>query len=320
MTTKTWGVTLENSALALSTENVSPGKWLQNTLGDIWNGIKKGVQTVLDFGSKILEGGKELLSAIGRGDWKLFGQWMKNDPLGFLAGGAAVAVAGWFVGSATGISAIAAGGITKVWAALGSIKLGGVALGAMLPTLQSAIVGTATTVVNVDWLQSDAAIEAELQNVYNNFLNTFGESTGRLLAGFIVGGKKTNPKLKINITGAAAVAIQAEQETGSDITDEIIDELSNLANSFIKYATNLAGKLGLISFRKWARENVRTGIKAIDGKIANWGLVEGQSFVINQKIDEKIEEIAETNAPLGNFLEGFKDGLFDGFGDFILMT
>jgi hypothetical protein len=274
---KTWGVTIENSALAFSTEGIQPGKWLQNTASQVWGAIKKGVQTVIEFGKKIWEGGKELLAAIGRGDWALFGQWLKDDPLSFLAGGAAVAVAGWFIGSATGLMALASGGIASMWSALGSVKLGGVALGAMLPTLQQAIVGTTNTIINVDWLQSDNAILAELKNVHLAFMNTFGESVGRLLVGMFLGGGKGNPKLTLNITGAAAVAIEAEQDTGNNIQEEIIDELSSLTNAFIRYARNLAFKIGYMNLRKYARENIKTGIKVIDEKIANWGLQEGQS-------------------------------------------
>jgi hypothetical protein len=317
---KTWGVTIEDSALAFSTEGIQPGKWLQNAASAVWGAIKAGVQTVIDFGKKIFEGGRELLGAIGRGDWALFGQWLKNDPLGFLAGGAAVAVAGWFVGSVTGLTALAGSGIASMWGALGSIKLGGVALGAMLPTLQQAIVGGVNTIINVDWLQSDNAILAELKSVHSSFMNQLGESTGRLLVGMFLGGGKSNPKLTLNITGAAAVSIQAEQDGIGDIAEELIEEMSTLANAFIRYARNLAFKIGYMNLRKYARENLRTGIKAIDDKIANWGLQEGQSFVINQKIDDKIENITETNPDLGNFLEGAKEGALDGFNEFVVMT
>ena len=317
---KTWGVTIEDSALAFSTEGIQPGKWLQNTASQVWGAIKKGVQTVVEFGKKIWEGGRELLAAIARGDWGLFGQWLKDDPLGAIAGGSAVAITGWFIGSVTGLTALASGGIASMWSALGSVKLGGVALGAMLPTLQQAIVGTTNTIINVDWLQSDNAILAELKSVHSAFMNTFGESVGRLLVGMFLGGGKSNPKLKLNITGAAAVSIQAEQDTGNNITEELIDELSNLTNAFIRYARNLAFKVGYMNLRKYARENIRTGIKAIDDKIANWGLQEGQSFVINQKIDDKLEKITETNPDLGNFLEGLKEGAFDAFNEFVVMT
>ena len=106
----------------------------------------------------------------------------------------------------------------------------------------------------------------------------------------------------------------------SIVTEELIDELSGLANAFIRYARNLAFKIGYMNLRKYARENIRTGIKAIDDKIANWGLQEGQSFVINQGIDDKLEKITETNPDLGNFLEGLKEGALDGFNEFVVMT
>ncbi|MCC3464370.1 MAG: hypothetical protein JGK33_33105, partial [Microcoleus sp. PH2017_11_PCY_U_A] len=197
-----------------------------------------------------------------------------------------------------------------------SIKIGGFTLGMMLPTLQQAIVGTTNTLYNLDWAQSDAAIVAELESMYNSFLNTVGESTGRMLAGFMLGGGKSNPKMNINITASAALCIRAQQE-GSDITEE---ELSQLANTFIRYARNLAAKLGYMEIRKWARNNVRTGLSSIDTAIANWGLQEGQSWTIAQQVENKIETITEENPSLGNFLEGFVEGFGDGFSDFIVMT
>lgn len=316
---KTYGVTVEDSALAFSLAGVSPGKWLQTAASAVWNAISSGVQAALDLGNRMIEGGKELLSAIARGDWGIFGNWLKDDPGGAIAGGAAVAVAGWFVGAATGITAVASSGIASMWAALGSVKIGGFTLGMMLPTLQSAIVTVGNTVYNIDWMQSDASILAELESGYNSFLNTVGESTGRMLAGFMLGGGKSNPKMNINITATAALIITAKEE-GSDIQEELIEEMSQLANTFIRYAKGLAAKLGYLELRKWARNNVRTGIKSIDDAIANWGLQEGQSFSIAQKIDNKIESITEENPALGNFLEGFVEGFGDGFSDFITMT
>jgi hypothetical protein len=322
MTQPTWGVTIENSALALSTRGVTPGSWLQNTLGTVWGVIRFGAKKVRELGQKMLQGGKELIAAIARGDIGLFFDWLKNDPWGFLAGGAALALGGWLLGAGGAISSaisVAAGGIKSLWAAVGSVRFGGIALGAMLPTLQQAILGGTQTVLNVDWLQSDNSIRQALQSQYNTFLNAVGEGTGRMLAGIVFGGAKSNPKLTINLTAAAALSIQAEQE-GTNIQEELIDALTDLANTFIGYAKMFLAKLGLLQFRQFARANIRTGIKTIDDKIANWGLIEGQSFVINQKIDEKIDSITETNAPLGNLLSGFKDGLLGGFYDFIVIV
>lgn len=319
MANKTYGVTVEDSALAFSLQGVTPGKWLQDAASAVWGAIKDGVQAALDLGNRMIEGGKELFAAIARGDWGIFGSWLKDDPKGAIAGGAAVGIAGWFVGSATGITAVASQGIASMWATLGSVKIGGFTLGLMLPTLQQAIVSGGNTLYNLDFAQSDTAILAELSGMYNSFLNTVGESTGRMLAGFMLGGGKHNPKMNINITAAAALCITAQEE-GGDIQEELVEELSQLANTFIRYATNLAAKLGYLEFRKWARNNVRTGIKGIDDVIANWGLQEGQSWTIAQQVDNKIEAITEENPSLGNFLEGFVEGLGDGFSDFILMT
>lgn len=337
---KTYGVTLEDTALAFSTSGVTAGKWLQQTASDAWSAIKNGVQSAIDLGKRMFEGGKEVLAAIKRGDLKIFLDWFKDDPKSAIAGGLAVGIAGWFVGTAvagSGVGAsiasaassagaalssattVASTSISSMWATIGGIRFGGVALGAMLPTLQQAIVSGGNTVYNLDWQQSDTSILAELEGTYLSFLNNVGESTGRLLAGLMMGGGKNNPKLNINITASAALCITARQ-SGSEIEEELVQELSQLANSFIKYATNLAGKLGYMEFRKYARNNIKTGIKWIDEKIANWGLQEGQSWSIAQKVDEKIEAITEKDAATGNFLEGFVEGLGDGFSDFILMT
>ncbi len=319
MTAATFGVTLESSALAFSTAGIIPDKWIQDTAGFVWDGIKKGVSSAIDLGKRMFEGGKELINAIGRGDWKLFADWFRDDPGSAIAGGAAVAVAGWFVGSVTGITAAAAGGIAAMWASLGSIKIGGITALALLPTLQQAILGTTNTIMNLDWMQSDKSILAELNSAYLGFLNNVGEATGRMLVTLAFGGAKTNPKLKLNITAAAAFSITKEVEDGDDISDELVDGMSDIANIFIRYAQHLAGKLGYLEIRKWARGNIRTGIPAIDDKIKNWGLIEGKSFTINGAIDEKIESITEENPPLGNLLEGLKDGASDAFGDLIEM-
>lgn len=231
MTEQTSGVTLESSALAFSLEGIIPDKWIQDAAGAVWSAIKSGVSSALNLGKRMFEGGKELLAAIARGDWNLFKQWFRDDPGSAIAGGAVIAIGGWFIGSATGLFAAAATGISSMWASLGAIKIGGVAVGLMLPTLQQAIVSTGNTLYNIDWAKSDLAILAELNGAYLGFLGNVGESTGRMLAGFIMGGGKANPKMNISITATAALIITARQD-GSDIEEELIEELSALANVF----------------------------------------------------------------------------------------
>jgi hypothetical protein len=143
-----------------------------------------------------------------------------------------------------------------MWASLGAMKIGGVTVGLMLPTLQQAIVSTGNTVYNLDWAKSDKAILAELEGAYLGFLNNVGESTGRMLAGLLLGGGKKNPKLNISITATAALIITARQD-GSNIEEELIEELSQLANVFMRYATTLAGKLGYLKLRGTTKRSYR---------------------------------------------------------------
>jgi hypothetical protein len=314
------GVTLESSALAFSTAGIIPDNWIKDVAGSIWDGIKSGVSSALDLGKRMFEGGKEMLAAIGRGDWQIFKDWFRDDPGSAIAGGAAVAIAGWFIGSATGITAVVSGGIGSMWAALGAIRIGGFAIGAMLPTLQQAIIGTSSTLMNLDWAKSDKSILEELNGAYLGFLNNVGETAGRMIVAIALGGAKNNPRLTLNISAAAALSITKEIEDDNDISGELVDGMTEIANVFIRYAKNLAGKLGYLQLRKWARSNVRTGNKWMDEKIKNWGLIDGESFTISSKIDEKIEKITEENPPLGNLLEGLKDGISDGFSDMIQMV
>lgn len=320
MSATTFGVTLESSALAFSTEGIIPDKWIQEIAGPVWTAIKSGLQSALDLGKRMFEGGKELLSAIAYGNWKIFGDWFKNDPGGAIAGGLALGVAGFFVAGATGLTGVISGGIAAMWSSLASVKIGGFAVGAMLPTLQQAILGTTNTVLNIDWLQSDKSILAELENGHASFLNQVGEETGRMLVGIVFGGAKRNPKLTLNISAAAALSITKQINDGDDISDELIESMATLTNLFIRYAKTLAIKFGYLGVRRFARENVRTGIPAIDNQIKNLGLQESQTFTINGKLDEKIEKITEENKNLGNLLEGLKEGILDAFNDYIIMV
>lgn len=317
--TKTSGVTLESSALAFSTAGIVPDKWLQETAGKVWSAIQNGVQSAVNLGKRMFEGGKELISAIVRGDWNIFADWFQNDPGGAIAGGGAVAVAGYFIVTKLKIVPAAGFAISAMWAKLRALKIGGLTLGLMFPTLQQAIVSTGNTVYNIQWGKSDDSILKQLESGYVTFLGNVGESTGRMLAALMLGGAKKNPKLTINITATAALIITAKQD-GNDIEEELIQELSQLANTFLKYAVQLAGQLGQLGTRAFARQNVRTGVKAIDEQIKNWGLQEKETWSIKQKVDNKIETISEKNPALGAFLENFVEGLGDGLSDFILLT
>jgi hypothetical protein len=323
---KTSGVLLEDSALAISSQGITPSQWVRKGAENIWGGIKNGAKSVVSLGKRMIEGGKEMVAAIMRGDFKLFADWVETDPVAAVAGGLAVALSGWLIvgtltatASATGITAIVSGGLGSMWTALGTVSIGGTALTALLPTMQEAILGGTTTIMNLDWAQSDRAILAELEAGYLGFINQIGESVGRMIVIMAFGGHRTNPRLTLNISAAAALSITKELEDGNDISDELVESMSVMANLFMSYTKNFAGKMGYLNLRKYARENIRTGNKYLDEKIKNWGLIEGQSFVISSKINESIDKITEKNPILGNALEGLSEGMSDGFNDMIVL-
>ncbi|MGB7708799.1 MAG: hypothetical protein WBL95_04495 [Microcoleus sp.] len=332
-----FGVEIESTALALSTEMVKPNSWMQATMGQVASAIDKGVKSVKTLGQQMIDGGKEVISAIGRGDLKLFWDFLKDDPVAALAGTGAVAATGYLlfqVGAAVGGAivatrlgaaaagrlAVAAGGIGTMWAAIKSATIGSVTVGALLPSIQQAVVSSTQTIMNVDWLKSDKSILAELESAYLGFLNNIGESAGRMLIAIVLGGARANPRLTLNITAAAALSITKEIEDGNDISSALIEDMANIANLFLRYARNLAGRLAYLELRKYSRENIRTGNAAIDKKIQNWGLIEGETFTINGAIDAKIEKIKEWNKGVGEFAEGFKEGMSDGFNELVIMV
>ena len=332
-----FGVEIESTALALSTEMAKPNSWMQATMGQAASAINKGIKSVKNLGQQMIDGGKELIAAVGRGDIGLFWDFLKDDPVAALAGVGAVAATGYLIfqagaavgsaiaatrigGAVAGRLAVAAGGVGSMWAAIKSATVGSVTVGAMLPTLQQAIVTSTQTIMNVDWLKSDKSILDELEGSYLAFLNNVGESAGRMLVAIVLGGARSNPRLTLNVTAAAALSITKEIEDGNDISEDLIDSMANIANLFLRYARNLAGRTAYLELRKYSRENIRTGNAAIDKKIQNWGLIEGETFTINGAIDAKIEKIKEWNKAVGEFTEGFKEGMSEGFNELVIMV
>src|SRR4028118_681115 len=102
------GVTLDNSSLAI-TWGVSLGNWFQGIGSQIGSVLSKGLLNVKNLLDNMVNGAKELFSAIGRGDWNIFKNWLKEEPVSAAAGAVAVVlVGGLVVGAvASGVSALA---------------------------------------------------------------------------------------------------------------------------------------------------------------------------------------------------------------------
>ena len=299
--TTTTGVTLENSSLAI-TWGVSLGKWFQGVGSQIGNILSRGLLNVKNLLGNMVNGAKELFGAIGRGDWNLFKNWLKEDPISVAAGAVAVVLIGGLVVGAV------AGGITTLAAAIGSAgTIGGITLAGIMPALVEGAVSAGETIYNFDFNKSDDQLLKELNQGFINFAGVAGESLGRSLANLIIGGDKL-PKLRIdrNAMRTLFLALEDESETG----EEILQELSTIGWAIFKLARQALFSIGFMNFRKWAKQNVKTGIPWIDKAIASWGT--GKPLIISEKINEFYEAVEENNAALGNFLENFGEGFGGG--------
>lgn len=301
------GITLNNTSLA-----VKLGLPLGNFFTDIGSSMKawleKGLINLKNLAKNMIDGAKELAAAILRGDWNLFKSWLKEDPIAVAAGmGAVVLIGGVVVG----------GVVAGIGALAGAIGVGGATLAAVGGSVLGAAVSFGTQVWNFDFNKSDAAILAEINAAFGGLANVAGEALGRSLAGFIVNRKET-PKLKINIKATATMFLALDDNGDNEIAEEILEELSSLGWAFYRFAGKALFAQGYMNFRRWAKQNVKSGIPWVDKMIASWGEEGGKPWVISQQVNEVVEAIEKENAALGNFLEGALEGFGEGFKEFLV--
>jgi hypothetical protein len=295
------GVTLDNSSLAI-TWGVNLGNWFQGLDSKIGNILSQGLLNVKNLLGNMVDGAKELFGAIARGDWNIFKNWLKEDPVAVAAGAVAVVLIGGLVVGAvsTGVAAIAG-----VVASAGTI--GGITLAGIMPGLVQGAVSGAEVIYNFDFNKSDDQLLKELNQGFINFAGVAGESLGRTIANLIIGSDKL-PKLRVdrNAMRTLFLALEDESETG----EEILEELSTIGWAIFKLARQALFSIGFMKFRKWAKQNVKTGIPWVDRAIASWGT--GKPLVISEKVNEFYETVEKDNAALGNFLENFGEGFGTG--------
>ncbi|MEG4516498.1 MULTISPECIES: hypothetical protein [unclassified Microcoleus] len=295
------GVTVENSSLAI-TLGVKLGTWFQGIGSQIGSILSRGLLNVKSLLSNMVNGAKEMFGAIARGDWNIFKSWLKEDPIAVTAGAVAVVLIGGLV-----VGAVAGGVAAIVSAVAGAGTIGGITLAGIMPSLVTGAVSAGETIYNFDFNKSDDQLLKELNQGFVRFAEVAGESLGRSLINFIVGGDKL-PKLRVdrNAMRTMFLVLEDESETG----EEILQELSTVGWAIFKLARQTLFTAGFINFRKWAKQNIRSGIPWVDKMIESWGT--GKPLILSEKVREFTEKIEEGNPALGNFLEGVLEGFGGG--------
>lgn len=302
------GVTIENSSLIVSIGGTL-GQWFKQIDSSLGNILSRGLLNAKNLLKNMAAGAKEMFGAIARGNWKIFEDWLKEDPIAVTAGAAAVILIGGAVVGAVGA------GVAAIASAVGGAGiLGGITLAGVMPQLVNAAVTGVQTIYNFDFNKSDEALLKELQQGFVNFAGIAGESLGRSLAGFIIGKDKT-PKLTVNMRATSTMFMVLEDE--NEVAEEILEELSTIGWAVFRLARQALFAVGYINFRKWAKANIKSGISWVDKAIASWGEEGGKSWILSDKVNEFVAAVEEQNAALGNFLEGAVEGFGEGMDEFI---
>jgi hypothetical protein len=295
------GVTAENSSLAISL-GLPLGSWFGGIGSCIGSILSKGLLNVKNLLSNMANGAKELFGAIARGDWNIFKNWLKEDPIAVTSGAVAIVLIGGLV-----VGAVASG-VSAVAAAIASAgTIGGITLAGIMPSLVGSAVSGTEMIYNFDFNKSDDQLLKELNQGFVNFAGVAGESLGRALAYMMIGADKL-PKLRVDRNAMRTMFMVLEDE--SDTGEEILEEFSTIGWAVFKLARQALFTAGFMNFRKWAKANVRSGIPWIDKAIESWGT--GKPMILSEKVNTFVSTVEEGNPALGNFLENILEGFGSG--------
>lgn len=295
--------------------------WVKAGAKDIIKYLQAGVQSAKGFLGKvknwIMNGWEEAKKA-----GKNMGAWLDG-----LSGKIAqIMVPILKVGVVAGVIAgVALTGILLVGSApvawvIGS--LGG--LGTILATLQMS--GTfnvggairsslnfAEFIYRFNWQESDKQIQAEIEQLITSLYEPAGEFLGRSIAGLLVGGFASPPKVRVNIRQIALL-----WQLNPDIRDELLQNVSSFCYQSLIAVRTIAFKTFFMKGRAWIKQNWekvpaswREAVPNIDNAIKTWGDEGQKPWSIAGYVEEKVESIESER--IKQAVEGFLEGFWEGF-------
>lgn len=275
--------------------------------------IAKPIASAKNLLGKIAAGAKELINSIRNGSFlSIFNQWAKDDPL---AAGAGVIAAGLAAGTLLIVGGAAVGwvygSVGAVTAGLGTVAVvgGGGGLGAMV----SGILNASETVYSFNWQISDKEIMSQIESAINGLYEPAGEFLGRTLAGVLVGGMTSPPKVQVNVR-----ALTLQWALNPDIRQDLLQGVSELAylgmqagiQIAIKYAF-MQGRRAIKNLWKKAPASVKKLIPGLDKTITTWGDEGKEPWSMESWVNEKVESIEDQR--IEDAVEGFLSGFWQQF-------
>lgn len=213
-----------------------------------------------------------------------------------LVGSAPVA---WVIGGLGGIA-----GILGALQFTGAFNVGGVIRGAL---------NFSEFVYRFNWQETDKQIQAEIEQLITSLYEPAGEFLGRSIAGLLVGGFSSAPRVRVNIRQIALL-----WQLNPDIRDELLQNVSSFCYQSLIAAKTIAFKTFFMKGRAWIKQNWdripaswRSAMPSVDMAIRTWGEEGQKPWSIAGYVEEKVESIDDER--IKNAVEGFLEGFWDGF-------
>lgn len=296
-------------------------------VGKLWEGIVNVAKSALEKIEGAFTKAKEtFLKAKG-----FFTDWFRDDPVGALAGGAAVVGIGIVIvavgvavaptAAAIAGTAFAAGklliggliGLAKIyWAMTGVTGLLALIGITTVGLLFNAVVQATSFLWNFNWNVSDGELDRQSKAQIEQLAGLTGGALGQILGNTVCGGVAGAIATKLN----PVMAVHIKKELGEEIYEESISAIWSVASTTQRIIR------GWI-FRE-AFKQIRRFVKFVSSKLPNggpgfikrWGESDSQPWVFSAKFEEAVESIP--NKYVQQFVEEFFDEFFDACGDIIL--
>lgn len=275
--------------------------------------LKKPIASVQNLIGKIAAGGKALWQSLKDGSFgSIFKQWAKDDPVAAAAGTVAAGLAAGTI--------LVIGGATVGWlwgavgaaiTGLGAAKVlgGGGGMGQWVGRL----LNSAETLYEFNWQISDKAIMEQINAAITALYEPAGEFLGRQVAGLVVGGVTTPPKIRINIRAMAFL-----WKLNPDIRQDLLESVSELAQQGMFAFTQIAIKYAFMQGRRAIKDlwkkmpgNVKKIFPSVDKAIKTWGDEGKEEWSLESTVNKKVESIKDEK--LRNLTEGFLGGFWQQF-------
>ena len=270
--------------------------------------IVKAAKLAKTIGNKIQNLGRSIARS-ARNIWNFLSGWAKEDPVAVVAAGAAIALGGLlFIGVAPVGWII--GGVSTIVTAVGAASL---FTGQSPAQLIAGTFNFVETVYEFDWQQTDQQLMDDIKNSINSLYEPAGEFMGKSLAGLLVGGFGSPPRVTINVRQVSLMWI-----LHPEIRESLMEGVSELAQQALSAFKVIAFKQFFLQGRAFIKDlwrqspqSIRNLAPGLDRAIETWGDEGNEPWSMSGWVDKKVESISDER--IRDAAQGFMSGFWSMF-------